>query len=499
MSIDTPQRWTRVRQDPEAFAAFEEFARAVEALSKQTLLESYRGTWATSTQYQAGQVVAYLGSSYLALKPSRGQTPASGSLYWVVLAEAGTSGSSGAASPPTTQTVLAGAVDSNGQASFLSAGSGLSVDLAATTTPVVVAFAAGITGAGLVTEIGRVTADDAAAWSGLTDATTNYLYIDRDGAGALTYGATTLPPIYALAEPTYFPLQQATGGTVLSGGDNAPNTSDRAFNHTKSQYWESSQTGTGAHNAAYIGYDFGASVTQQVTGFSIVWQQSLNTPTQVKAQWSSDGAAWTDISTLTVISNDFAPSQVYTLASYTAARYFRVLVTAGMTGANRVRVSLLTLMTLPDGAHWFDRSTMTMKARVASAWSTVQRVFAGEAVTAAGAVSSVITYALRGEYDSGWRESYTATFHTLQHNLGMSVSEGIGISTYFSRNATRLDEAPTFDATEVAASGVRWFNSTSETAQQNTRNALVYTLGAPHQQRAGGVYGNFRFQMKRSW
>jgi hypothetical protein len=98
---------------------------------------------------------------------------------------------------PTRQTVLTGSVDSNGQANFLGIGSGLSVNLAATTTPVVVAFAEGFDAAGEVDYVGRITADVSSAWGGLAASATNFLYIDRNtSTGALTYGATTLAPAY---------------------------------------------------------------------------------------------------------------------------------------------------------------------------------------------------------------------------------------------------------------------------------------------------------------
>ena len=504
MSLSTPQRWTRLRSsDPEAFAAFEEFSRAIAELGKLTLPQAYRGDYAAATQYLAGQVVTSGGASYLALASSRGQTPASSPLYWAPLALAGSSGSSGAASPPTTQTVLAGAVDANGKANFLSAGSGLTVDLAATTTPVVLAFADGFTDAGLVTRIGRVTADDAAAWSGLTDNETNYLYVERDSStGALSYGATTYAPVYTAAEPTFYPDQVATGGTAVSGGDNGANVAARGFTVDKSQFWESSQTGTGIHSTAYLGYDFGSGVTHQVTGITVVLPGGVNSPSQMKAQWSSDGASWTDISTLTVSQDASLQVQAFTLAAYTAARYFRTLPTAGFSASNRMRVFLLTLMVLPaDGVPWFDRAAMAMKVRTSGAWVAKQRVYVGEAVTAAGAVSSVVTYALRGEYDSGWTNmNESGAYLTLAHNLGISLSEGVRLDVAFSPNATRMDEAPVFEQNENGGTlGIRWFSTGTIylTTQQSTRNALVYTTG--YQYRTSSVYGNYRFQMKRSW
>lgn len=66
-------------------------------------------------------------------------------------------GSSGGV--PRRQTVLSSSVDSNGLPNFITAGSGLSAAIAATTTPVVMTAANGYGPAGQVDLVGRVTAD----------------------------------------------------------------------------------------------------------------------------------------------------------------------------------------------------------------------------------------------------------------------------------------------------------------------------------------------------
>lgn len=95
------------------------------------------------------------------------------------------------------QTVLTGSVDSNGVANFLSAGSGLSVNLAATTVPLNVAFASGFNSNGNADYVANISADVSGAWSSLTPSTTLYLYADLNtGTGAITYGFTALAPTY---------------------------------------------------------------------------------------------------------------------------------------------------------------------------------------------------------------------------------------------------------------------------------------------------------------
>lgn len=89
------------------------------------------------------------------------------------------------------QTVQTSSVDANGQPNFISAGTGLAVDIAATTTPVTIHSSNGTVSND---RIGTISADTSI--SGLTDATTNYLYAEVDGAGAVTLGSTALAPVY---------------------------------------------------------------------------------------------------------------------------------------------------------------------------------------------------------------------------------------------------------------------------------------------------------------
>ena len=102
---------------------------------------------------------------------------------------------------PTRQTVLGGAT-SSGQPAELQIGTGLAVNLLATSTPVEVAFASGFGATGAVDYIGRYTSDQTGFWSGLTASVTNYLSIDRNaGTGALTATAKTAAPHYGSSAP----------------------------------------------------------------------------------------------------------------------------------------------------------------------------------------------------------------------------------------------------------------------------------------------------------
>ncbi|MET3431427.1 hypothetical protein ABIC71_000905 [Herbaspirillum seropedicae] len=94
------------------------------------------------------------------------------------------------------QTVLAGAVDANGYASMLSAGSGLSLALVAAATPMVLSFAGGYDATGEVNYLTRLTTNVASVISGLAASNVSYILADYVSATAVTWGKTLAPPQY---------------------------------------------------------------------------------------------------------------------------------------------------------------------------------------------------------------------------------------------------------------------------------------------------------------
>lgn len=89
----------------------------------------------------------------------------------------------------TRQTVLYSSVDANGYANFISAGSGLSVNLAAS-VPIVISFARGTPSNDYIH-----TQSVNTSITGLTASTTNYLYLDVT-SGVPVYGHSVLAPNY---------------------------------------------------------------------------------------------------------------------------------------------------------------------------------------------------------------------------------------------------------------------------------------------------------------
>ncbi len=89
------------------------------------------------------------------------------------------------------QTVTSGQLDGSGYANFISAGAGLSVNVNAITAAAANGFSA--TGA----PVDRVGASSGSTnLSSLAANTTNYLYANIAANGAITFGATTLAPVY---------------------------------------------------------------------------------------------------------------------------------------------------------------------------------------------------------------------------------------------------------------------------------------------------------------
>lgn len=76
---------------------------------------------------------------------------------------------------------------------------------------------------------------------------------------------------------------------------------------------------------------------------------------------------------------------------------------------------------LVNGQHTFNIVEMMMKVGDGAAANQVWRVFVGEVVTAAGAITSAIAYAYDGRYDSGYTPTLPAagTAVVKNHNLGV--------------------------------------------------------------------------------
>jgi hypothetical protein len=100
---------------------------------------------------------------------------------------------------PKSQVVIAGAVDANGCANFLSTSSG-GVKISATTTPVLIAYANGQDIYGHKNYIEQINADTSSTW-GILPAGTNYLYKELNtSTGISIYGSSLECPDYVTAD-----------------------------------------------------------------------------------------------------------------------------------------------------------------------------------------------------------------------------------------------------------------------------------------------------------
>lgn len=85
---------------------------------------------------------------------------------------------------------------------WVGAGTGLTAQVYATDTNVVLAFGAGFDSDGVIDYAEAITSDLNPAWSGLPESGTAYLYVDRNiSTGALTYGHSTVAPVYSTLTP----------------------------------------------------------------------------------------------------------------------------------------------------------------------------------------------------------------------------------------------------------------------------------------------------------
>ena len=97
------------------------------------------------------------------------------------------------------QSVQVGSVDSSGYANFVAAGSGLAVNLSATATPLVVAFANGFGKMGPQDLVSVISADSTGFISSLEASNTSFLFGTYSSKTAITWSKGLVPPDYAYA------------------------------------------------------------------------------------------------------------------------------------------------------------------------------------------------------------------------------------------------------------------------------------------------------------
>jgi len=345
-------------------------------------------------------------------------------------------------STPVRQTVISGGVDSaTGAANFLSAGTGLAVDLAATTTNVRMSFAAGYNDLGGLNYVSTINADVTGAWSSLPASNTTFLYADRNtSTGAITYGFAYAQPIYGqLIQGYQSAVPYATGYTVLDPGTGTTITISASTDRVANQAWRAFDSADSSGNysewdsaagtfSGWLKTDFGASNSKVITSYAITSGSGSanNDPYTWTFEGSNDNFTTTAVlDTRTAYS--FAArttSYTFTFSNSTAYRYYRLNVsrTLGNTASWAVAICHFKLFE-PNAyyanQHWFDTANMVMKVWNGTSFDIKQRVFLGEVITGASTVTTATTYALNGQYDSGAFAVTASTEYTKSHNLGV--------------------------------------------------------------------------------
>ncbi len=199
------------------------------------------------TPTRAGDLVYWNGSAWVTLPGNNSgtqvlQETSSGVPSW---AAGGTGGGT-----QLRQAILSASLGSGGFANFLSGGSGLAINLAATTTPMYMSFAAGYSTSGSTDFVGVISADQTSYWSSLASTNLTFLSIDRNaGTGALTATKTLLPPENGPAfDPTRYALLQFANNATDDYGNTWTNTNGTYDNTSKTVgTWSWKGNGTSAY------------------------------------------------------------------------------------------------------------------------------------------------------------------------------------------------------------------------------------------------------------
>lgn len=159
-------------------------------------------------------------------------------------------------------------------------------------------------------------------------------------------------------------------------------------------------------------------------------------------------------------------------------------------------------------AEWFDLSEFKWKYGAPGAWTEKQRVCVGEATTGAAAVSSTTTYALRGQYDSGWFAVAVSTTYSKSHNLGVVASE---YRLSYSANASYPSSQVTADSTNeggIFETGAAVCSGRTTSSIRTSPSSLVTGRGggigfvsynAQTGLTASATVGYYRIALDRGW
>jgi hypothetical protein len=230
--------------------------------------------------------------------------------------------------------------------------------------------------------------------------------------------------------------------------------------------------------------------TTLVTG---TWYRvrAIRTATAYKVYLSVNGAAETEEISVTSSTSVYYSSQIRMGMNPNAANSpmngwvdeFK-LVCPAETTAGTETPPITAFMGLPvNNEHWFDLSQYKMKYwnESLATWTEVQRVFVGEAVTDATSVTSVVTYALNGKYQSTETAiPALATRTAFNANLGV---KNINEPVMYIKNSGAEQNYTAGMVFRPSAGGHANYVSTASVVVED-RNILSFTIGNS----GGGLY-----------
>jgi hypothetical protein len=223
-------------------------------------------------------------------------------------------------------------------------------------------------------------------------------------------------------------------------------------------------------------------------------------------QGSNDGNSWTTIDTRSSQTGWVSgETRRFTVSNSTSYAQYRINVSAN-NGTNFLEIRGLSLWGTPvANQHWFDLNAMQMKVWNGSSWETKQRVFLGEAVTGASSVTSAITYALQGRYES--------EVFALAKNTNYSRSHNIGTDQISAKGYYRYDQNYIWSSIEpympvgASTAGVRLFSDRSTVKLGTSADLISYgeagvyspLFGTDNFPAGNSVTGEAKLIVRRSW
>ena len=380
---------------------------------------------------------------------------------------------------------------------------GLNVGVLASTIPVKISAAGG-----LVDRTAVLTGD--ASITGLSANAVNYLYADINADNNVTFGSTVYAPEYRIGLPsTDFPTWDTVNkgsGVSLSNGNltatkvvtsSWANSNVYASKLVKDGKFYAEVTVGAFASAGYLNIGVSTINTKQndtfpyaTTGYSYL-DSGTKTTNSVSTAY---GASYTagdvigvlfDYATgqLTFYKNGVSQGVAYTLAVGTPVYLAVSQYSTGNVTVN-YGASAFTYP-LPSGAvawnaervvgkHVFSIPTMEMNVVNGVGYDKKSRVFLGEATTDASAITSLITYALNGKYDSGWINTLpaSATIISKNSNLGVeTINRQISFKCLTAEQGYSVGDI--IDMTASGSGGYPMsFNLTT------TRNTVGFTSGS---------------------